>query len=68
MSVIKLALDRIIAFPETLIYSAYSLGGWLLFRILGPEECEPAPSANRRLGVLQANLNEPIPDIKLAQR
>ena len=68
MSVVKLALDRIIAMPEAMIYSAYSLVGWLLFRILGPEECEPALPANRRPGLLHAHLDDPIPEIKLAQR
>ena len=54
MYIVKLVLNRISEIPETVIYAAYSVGGWLLFRILGPEEGEQKPPASHAPGIQRA--------------
>ncbi|MDA9983294.1 hypothetical protein N9H39_11360 [Gammaproteobacteria bacterium] len=57
---VKMVFNRIFEIPETVIYAAYSVGGWLLFRILGPEEGEQKTLASHAPGIQRANLGEPI--------
>jgi len=68
MSIVERVSSRISEFPEAVIYAAYSVGGCLLFRILGPEEGEQKFPASHAPGVQRANLGKPIPGGELPQR
>jgi len=68
MYIVNVVFNRISEIPEAVIYAAYSVGGWLLFRILGPEEGEPKLPASYAPGVQRANLGGPIPEGELPQR
>ncbi len=68
MYIVKLAFNRISEIPETVIYAAYSVGGWLLFRILGPEEGEQKRPASHSPGIQRTNLGEPIAQGELPKR
>ena len=59
MTVIDITPNRLSEILEPAMFSAYSVVGWLLFRVFGPEECEPKVEANRGMGLLQTKLDKP---------
>ena len=61
MSAENLVLSRIFEISEPLIFAAYAVVGWLLFRIFGPEEVAEKAPGDQVPEVPQIRLVEPAP-------